>query len=332
MLRLSSTLMNLSAPLRRALRTAVVAATVGWAISSPAQAPADCPPAAVPLTPERVESGMSTARDHGFLWRITKGDHSSYLYGTVHVAKLDWIFPGPTIVDALRDSDTVALELDIFDPEIQRRLALAMAAPRGFTLPAPLSARVQRRIAAECVPPETLATMGPELQVASLMVLAARRDGLDPAYSVDLMLSGFGHGAHKSVISLETPEAQLQALQSPTADETIAVVESALDELESGRARPLLNRIAAVWAAGDHTELARYDEWCQCHKTPAEERAMKRILDDRNPALADGIDALHAGGRRVFAAVGSLHMVGPGGLPALLKRRGYKVEVGEFEN
>jgi uncharacterized protein YbaP (TraB family) len=53
---------------------------------------------------------------------------------------------------------------------------------------------------------------------------------------------------------------------------------------------------------------------------------MKRVLDDRNPGLAASIDALHLGGKRVFAAVGSLHMIGPRGLPALLARRGYRVE------
>ena len=92
-----------------------------------------------------------------------------------------------------------------------------------------------------------------------------------------------------------------------------------------------MNRIASVWAAGDHQQLAKYEDWCECRKTPEEQVAMKRLLDDRNPALADGIDALHSSGRRVFAAVGSLHMVGPLGLPALLGERGFKVEVGEFE-
>ena len=57
---------------------------------------------------------------------------------------------------------------------------------------------------------------------------------------------------------------------------------------------------------------------------------MKRLLDDRNPGLAASIDALHAGGKQVFAAVGSLHMIGPNGLPALLRKRGYKIEQGDF--
>jgi hypothetical protein len=50
------------------------------------------------------------------------------------------------------------------------------------------------------------------------------------------------------------------------------------------------------------------------------------MIDQRNPALAAAIDALHSDGRQVFAAVGALHMVGPLGLPALMAQRGYAVQ------
>jgi uncharacterized protein YbaP (TraB family) len=297
-----------------------------------AHAQTDCPPQAAPLTPEAVDAGMRAARDHGFLWRITRDGHTSFLYGTIHLARLEWLFPGPSVVEAIRDSDTVALELDVLDPEVQRRLQLVMSQPRGFAIPEELAERVRRLAAKECVPPEQLAGMGPELQAASLTVLAARRDGLDPAYSVDLMLSGFAHGAHKTVLSLETPETQIRALMMPNREDAIAFLADTLDDLETGRQRPVLNRLAGIWADGDHDQLARYEDWCDCLRTAAERLAMKRVLDDRNPALAATIDRLHRSGRSVFAAVGSLHMVGSGGLPALLAGRGYKVERGDFEH
>ena len=43
-------------------------------------------------------------------------------------------------------------------------------------------------------------------------------------------------------------------------------------------------------------------------------------------AMAQQIDAMHRAGQRVFAAVGSLHMTGDRGLPAVLGRMGYQVE------
>jgi uncharacterized protein YbaP (TraB family) len=108
------------------------------------------------------------------------------------------------------------------------------------------------------------------------------------------------------------------------------MVESGLAELEGGRARPMLMRIVQAWADADHDTLMHYDDWCECRSTAADVEAMKRLLDDRNPPLAERIDALHASGGPVFAAVGSLHMVGPLGLPALLAQRGFTVERVEY--
>ena len=289
-----------------------------------------CPPASEPLTAERLTAGMSTAKDHGFLWRLSKGGRVSYLYGTIHAARSEWMFPGPTLVSALRESDTLALELDVLDPDVQRRLMASIVARRSEPLPAALLRRIDRQIKAECVDAEAFARFAPEFQVASLSVMTARRDGLDPANAIDLVLAAVAREFGKPVASLETPELQIQALMMPTQAETIEFVKSGLDDLESGRARPMLKRMAKVWTDGDYAELSRYERWCDCMNTAAERAAMKRLLDDRNPAIAVAIDNLHNSGQRVFAAVGSLHMIGPNGLPALLRKRGYKVEQGDF--
>ena len=295
-----------------------------------AAAPAACPPSAVPLTSESLSAGMKIARDHGFLWRVTKDGRSSYLYGTIHAARTEWMFPGPVTMNALRGSDTLALELDVLDPDVQRRLASAISAQKKEPLPPALARRIERRIKAECADLETFAKFAPEFQIASLSVMAARRDGLDPSNAIDLVLAIVARELGKPVASLETPELQMQALQMPSQAETIDFVSSGLDDLESGRTRPMLNRIAKVWTEGNYAELSRYESWCNCRDTATERAALKRMLDDRNPQLAASIDTLHTSGTRVFAAVGSLHMIGPKGLPALLRQRGYRVEQGDF--
>ena len=315
--------LRLAAALAAALAGSLVVAASAAGTASPA---ASCPPTAQPPSPDAVQAGLRNARDRGFLWRIAKDGRSSYLYGTVHVAKLDWVFPGPKTMQALNASDTVALELDLLDPALQRRMAEAIAARREPALPAALAQRLQRQAQAECIAPETLAGLGPMLQIATLSALVGRRDGIDPAYGIDLFIAGLAHAAKKTTVSLETPELQLDTLTSDPDAPLAALVESGLDELESGRARPLLNRLVRIWADADDTELGRYESWCDCLKTDADRRAMRRMLDDRNPALAAGIDALHSGGKQVFAAVGSLHMIGPNGLPALLAKRGYRIE------
>jgi uncharacterized protein YbaP (TraB family) len=321
--------------LRRALLGAPLVASVALlpfsaARAADADAGASCPPAAQPLTADALRDGLTDARDHGFLWRISKDGRTSFLYGTIHAAKLEWMFPGPTVVEAIRSSSTIALELDVLDPDIQRRLAASIGPQRSDALPPALLRRMEKQMAAECVDAATWSRFAPEFQIASLSVMAARRDGFDPAYAIDLVLAVLGRSLEKPVASLETPESQMQALQMPTQKDTIEFVSSGLDELESGRARPLLNRLAKAWTDSDYDDLASYAKWCECLRTAADRAAMKRLLDDRNPKLAASIDALHASGQQVFAAVGSLHMIGPTGLPALMRKRGYKVEQGEF--
>ena len=287
---------------------------------------AACPPALEEPTAERLQAAARNARDHGFLWRISKDGRTSFLYGTMHVGKLDWAIPGPSVMQALRAADTVALELDGQDGDIQGRLMAGMAAQPNTALPEALVQRLRQQAEAACLPYDAIAKLSPELQVTMLTMQVGRWEGLDASYATDSVLAGIGHGAKKNMVSLETPEMQLQLLQMQNPQETIAFVEDNLDELESGRSRSMLSRISKVWADADYAEMARFDKWCECLKTDIEREEMKRLLDDRNPALAEHIDALHQSGKQVFAAVGSLHMFGPLGLPALMAKRGYRVE------
>ncbi len=43
-----------------------------------------------------------------------------------------------------------------------------------------------------------------------------------------------------------------------------------------------------AWTDGNLAELEGYERWCDCLDTAAERASMKRLLDDRNPLLADG--------------------------------------------
>ena len=302
---------------------------LGSAAQTAAAAPA-CPPAAVPLDPDRFREGMRRAEDHGFLWRVARDGRTSYLYGTIHAAKPAWMFPGPRTLAAFESSEVLALELDLLDADVRDRLAKAAAARPDERLPAALDARIERRMAAECVTGAPWRAFAPEFQVATLAVLAARREGLDPSYGIDLVLALIARDFGKATASLETPEAQINALRMPTHAATIEFVTASLDELDANRSAPMLARLANAWTDGNLAELEGYEGWCDCLGSAAERAAEKRLVADRNPLLAQAFDALHGGGRSVFAAVGSLHMIGPGGLPALLRQRGYAVEPVRF--
>lgn len=315
----------LLAPLARAADSEPTPAPTPAPAASASAAP-ECPPQPTPLTAEAATQGMREAVDRGYLFRLTKGGRSSWLFGTIHVARLPWMFPGPQLREALRASDQVALELDMLDPDITRRVLAAITAPAGAApLPPPLAGRLQQQAVALCAGTE-LAGLRPEMQAMTLGVLAARRIGLEPGYGIDGFLAGLGRQMRKPVLSLETPEGQIAALVQPTPEATARVVGHMLDDLASEQAFELLRRTAEAWARSDWDEMASYAQWCRCMDTEDDRALMRRLLDDRNVAIAAKVKGLHEGGTRLFVGVGSLHLIGPQGLPALLAAQGFEVE------
>lgn len=306
----------------------IAAALVLWAAPPAvraAQAAEACPPQPTPLTADDVQRGMQEAIDRGFLWRVSKGGKTSWLYGTLHVARKPWMFPGPQVRNALQAVDQVALELDMLDPDVQRRLMTVLAAPPGQpALTGPVQRRLRVQMDRACAGKE-LAALKPEMQAVTLTVMIGRRAGLEPAYGIDGFLAGYARGIRKPVLSLETPESQIGLLLQPTSGETETFVGHALDELESGHALPTLQRLAEAWARSDWAELSSYADWCHCVDSDEDKRLMHRLLDERNVAMAAQLQARHDAGEQIFMAVGALHMIGDVGLPTLLKARGFEV-------
>lgn len=311
---------------------ALALAWLGAIASGPAfagdAAATDCPPAAAPIDAAHFRANLRDAvADHGFLWRIERDGRSSYLYGTIHVARPEWMFPGTLTKQAITASDTVALELDLLDPGLSARLVAGVQARPGEALPAKLAERLDRRMLAECMDPARWHAFAPEFQVGVLGMMAARRQGVDAAYAIDGVLALTARVLAKNIVSLETPESQAAALRAPTAERMIELVRGGLDDLDDGRAGPLMSRLVDAWRTSDLATLDDYERWCGCMRTDADRQTMKVLLDDRNVFLAAKIDALHSDGRAVFAAVGSLHMIGPQGLPALMRERGFHVDL-----
>lgn len=284
----------------------------------------DCPPPAS-HSPEMVAKAALVARDRGFLWRIEREQRVSYLYGSLHVGKAEWMAPGPRMRKALRDVDAVALEVDFSSEASQRHWAVVRSEPQR-SIPPALYQRLAVLWAAECLPPAQLGTGPVELQATALVALMGRREGYDPAYSSEMLLTLLAMGRKVPLISLENLKLQLDLILAGNDADATELVSQALTTLEKPNTRALQKRLTAAWERSDLAVLERFGDWCECMKTEQEQAAMKKLLDDRNPGMADAIARLHDGGQKVFAAVGALHMTGTLALPRLMAERGFKVE------
>ncbi len=312
---------DLSAP-ARLVRQVLAGALCVFAVAAQA---ADCPPSAI-ASLAKLGAGVRNGVDRGMLWRIERDGRTSWLYGTIHIGRAEWVRPGPTVQKALAQSDALALEIDSRDEATARVMGQpADPALLSRMLSGERARRLDRQNTEACVPPGATAKLQPILQVSALAGLVARADGLYPEFGVDETMAVSARNGNKPIFALENAADQIKALTGDSEAEEAEQVDAALDELESGQLRGQLKELADVWARSDADKLARYADWCDCLRTPAEQRLMKRLLDDRNPGLANGIERMHASGKGVFAAVGALHMIGPQGLPALMASRGFTV-------
>jgi uncharacterized protein len=313
-------------------RCFVLLVTVGLAlVAAPGRAASSCPPPLPAVPPSTASATNTAAKDHGLLWRVSRDGRTSYLFGTLHVGKPAWSRLGPQLTAAMAQSDALALEVDPSDPGLADALAAALplaaaSASNTAELTPALQARLTKAYQRACVEPQGLVRLHPVLQVTTLAVLQARWLGADSAFASEQLLAALARSRGLAVVSLETPALQVQALVPGDAVEAEKVLTQGLTQLEQSGGRRVLARLLSSWESGDLVSLENFAAWCECVSS-AEERAFyRRLNDDRNPALADGIEAQHQQGQRVLAAVGALHMTGPQSLPRLLAQRGFTVE------
>ncbi len=286
--------------------------------AQPAAARTVCPPA-LPTQPDSA----AAPRDRGVLWRATRDGRTLYLFGTLHVGKPSWRKLGPLTSAALRASDVLALEVDPSDPALIKAMA-DIRPPQP--LPDELQLRLTRAFERACLATEALASLHPVLQATTLTVMEARWLGMDSSYAMEQVLSAQVRALGRRVVALESVATQIQALVPDDEAEARTLLDQSLQQLEDRSARRVLERLATAWDEGDLAGLEDFEKWCECAGNEAERAFLRKLNDERNPPLADGIESQHRQGKKVFAAVGALHMTGPQSLPLLLAQRGFKVE------
>lgn len=299
------------------------------ALTMAAEPAATCPPPLSLPTQAELRAMAAHVQDRGLLWRVQDGERTSWLYGTLHVGKREWMQPGHTIVRALYGADLLALELNVLDPQVIQQLLEGFKAHANTpALPAELEARLAQQRKQACA--DNLRTQRPDAQLVGLVSQLGRRQGLQAELGADLVLAGMAQTLRKPVVGLESVQTQLQELFSDDPAEVEETVRDGLRQLEDRKAPQILQLMAETWADGNAQKLESYADWCDCMHSERERAKFKSLMDGRNPGMAEGIARLLQQGKTVFAAVGALHMVGPMGLPALLRQKGYRVERVEF--
>ncbi len=83
-----------------------------------------------------------------------------------------------------------------------------------------------------------------------------------------------------------------------------------------------VGKLTAAWKSGDAPAVERI----VLADLKSDPQMYQRLLVERNKNWLPKIEALFAGKGRAFVVVGAAHLVGPDGVLAMLKAKGYTVE------
>jgi uncharacterized protein YbaP (TraB family) len=273
-------------------------------------------------------TSVSTANGEALpLWRVTGATNQIYLLGSIHLLR-EQDYPLPAAIEkAYEESDSMVMEIDMddLDPmEAQILIRELGLLPGEQTLRDEMGPELYRRTQDSAerldIPLELLEKSRPWLAAMTVEQLLLSRFGFDPRFGVEMYLLGKAAIDAKEITGLETLREQFEFLAHMSLDAQRSLLLETLDS--SSDLQTTMDNVVAAWKRGDSAyleeqllqDIADYPE------------LYARIVHDRNHAWREQITELLQDDKNYLIIVGSLHLIGPDGLPTLLKERNFAVQ------
>ncbi len=271
-----------------------------------------------------TSAAPTCAASAGPVWSIHRpGGGTVYLAGSVHVLDTARSRLPPAFDSAWRDAERVVMELDMDDLDPAAAASfLAAHATIGdgenlrTLLGAERFARVDTQARALGLSLDSVAQLEPWAVALALTQLQLVKLGLDPAQGVEQQLTERARAEGKPIAGLETIDEQLGVLDGLSYMDQARFLELTAGESDSMATE--LDGILTAWRRADTAALERL-LLVEYERLPT---LYGPLVTDRNRRWLPQIEALLARPDDTLVVVGTLHLVGPDGLLALLKDRG----------
>ena len=249
------------------------------------------------------------------------------LFGSVHLLSDATQWRNPALNADLAGAGAVWFEIpiDTVSQTEAGQLALQKGLlPEGQTLEAILPPDLYARTVAlaehEGLPTASLQRMRPWMAELTLSLFYFEKQGARSDLGVEEQISAaIPTTAERG--AFETVASQIDLFADDPLPEQIASLRETLDEI--GKDPGIFDRLAKAWAAGDVNGI----EHEAIEPMKREDAALyDRLIVARNRRFAARIGELAQQGRNVFVVVGVGHLVGPEGVPTLLRQAGFKVD------
>jgi hypothetical protein len=262
-----------------------------------------------------------------FLWKATGRQNVVYLVGSVHMLTKDYYPLSPALDTAFKDSSLLVEEADLAEmlsPESQMMMLMRGVLPETESLQKVLSAKtytlVSERLSRLGMPIEPLQRFKPWLLALTIMSIGWQNAGFDPELGLDKHFFDRAQAERKPIEGLETAEYQISRFDQMTMDQQDHMLSESLTELDAEQSD--VTKLADAWRSGDAPTV----EHIVLQSLKEDPVMYQRLLVERNRNWLPKLESYFARQGRTFVVVGAAHLVGPDGLLAMLKARGYQIE------
>jgi uncharacterized protein len=267
-----------------------------------------------------------SARAEPALWRVTGGERTVWLFGSVHLLPEGGFTISGALAQALDHAGRVCMEIDpdAEDESTSASITLARAIdPDGrglFDLLGPDADHVRAAAKDAGVPLDGLAMFEPWFAGITVSVMALQAHGYDVEHGVEQVIQAEVRADGKGGCGLETLDGQLGMLDGLPIGLQKEILLQAIDE--AADVDDLIGPMLEAWRSGDEAGLEKsLEEDFDGYPELAE-----ALIYRRNARWADQVSEMLGGDDDVLIVVGAMHLVGERGLPALLEKRGFRVE------
>ena len=269
-------------------------------------------------------SGVSVAETS--VWRVSDGNNSVYLGGTVHLLR-PGDYPLPEEYEqAYQGSSELYFETDISsmsDLSVQAQMLQQLTYSDGRTLKTVLSedayTTLEDYTATIGMPLMMLEQFKPGMIISTLQVLEFQRIGFTPQ-GVDAFFNTRALGDAKDIGALETIEEQIGFLAAMGEGNESEFVLLSLEDLENTNAS--MEEMITAWRNGDERALQKLFVDDMQQRAPG---LFDSLISQRNLRWMPQIEAMFEDPDTEFVLVGAAHLIGGEGLVQLLQSKGYEV-------
>jgi len=274
-----------------------------------------------------LAAGAAAQTGRSFLWKVQSGTNVMYLAGSVHALTADAYPLNPAYQRAFEASSTLVEEIDLAEADPLTG-GLGLLAKGMYTdgrtfntvVSKETAALVAEKLKGTPLALELIQPMKPWMVMLMLEALGAQAAGLDPELGLDKHFYNLATGAGKQVIGLETVQYQIDRFDKMPDAMQEQLLRSELAEMETEKTS--LRTLLTAWQTGDAAAIEKM-LLTSFTDNPA---AYSSLITERNRNWMPQLEACLKRSSPCLVIVGAAHIVGPQGLLALLRQRGYRIE------